>query len=568
MRRGSLLATVIVSMLAAAGASCESSHSIPDAAGLAPDARTPPDAPLVPDAAAPIVPREIDGRITINELMASNALTALGDGAPASPWVELWNPTDRDISLDGYALTNDLDEPRRGQIGAGVVLPARGHVVLRLDVPSAAGGELGLARPDGSYIDRVRYGAQETDFSAAREPDGSDLWVIEWHPSPGAANLDRGGRPMGIEVLSVDPEAVPAAGDLSERILGYDVLLELTLIVSPAAAAALEADPTTSVPALLVYDGRPYGPVGLRVKGQNSFEPFSRKPSLRILVNQYTEAARFFGLKDLTLNNMHSDFSMVHERLSYWVAREIGLPASRANHAFLTVNQEPYGLYTNVETVKHRMIARWFADDSGPLFEATDVDFEARYLAAYELESGPDDRTLLAAFAAALALPSADAAIAAAAQVADLDQLRRYWAMCAVVGQLDAFPYSDPGDDYFVYADPRSAKLAVLPWGMDETFYAGNFDVTQTRSVFARRCLESPRCRQAWVDEVWAVQAMTEAMGLERERLRVIEQIAPYAALDTRKWYTAADVASYQTALYWFIRERRSALGAMLAPSP
>ena len=36
------------------------------------------------------------------------------------------------------------------------------------------GGDLALMRPDGSFIDRMHYGAQETDFSAAREPDGSE----------------------------------------------------------------------------------------------------------------------------------------------------------------------------------------------------------------------------------------------------------------------------------------------------------------------------------------------------------------------------------------------------------
>ena len=41
------------------------------------------------------------------------------------------------------------------------------------------------------------------------------------------------------------------------------------------------------------------------------------------------ERAKFFGLKDLTLNNMHSDFSMMHERLAYRVYRELGLVAPR-----------------------------------------------------------------------------------------------------------------------------------------------------------------------------------------------------------------------------------------------
>ena len=52
---------------------------------------------------------------------------------------------------------------------------------------------------------------------------------------------------------------------------------------------------------------------------------------------------------------------MMHERMAYWVARQAGgIPASRANHAQLTINGQPYGLYTNVETVKKRILRRWF----------------------------------------------------------------------------------------------------------------------------------------------------------------------------------------------------------------
>ena len=68
--------------------------------------------------------------------------------------------------------------------------------------------------------DRVALGAQEVDFSAAREPDGSKLWGVEWHASPGAAHPTGAGQPVGPEDVTQPPEQIPAAGDLSERILG------------------------------------------------------------------------------------------------------------------------------------------------------------------------------------------------------------------------------------------------------------------------------------------------------------------------------------------------------------
>jgi len=523
------------------------------------------------------VPPEIDGRLTINELMAVNAVTA-DDGLGNSPdWIELYNPTEVDVGLGGYALTDDLGDPLRAIIDRAEVVPAGGYLLLWLDGDPGRGpehvgltlrraGSLGLARPDGSYIERLAYGEQAVDFSAAREPDGSDAWRIEWHASPGTANPPGDGAPAAADGDAAAAEEVPAAGDLGDRILGYDELPAIEILLDAAAIASLRTSPYEYVPGSLVYDQRTYGPVGVRLKGVNSFEPIDAKPSFRINIDEYVGAAKFWSLDDLTLNNMDDDYSMMHERLAYMVAREV-IPASRANHALVTVNGQPYGLYSNVETVKRQFLSRWFASDSGSLFEATDVDFEASYVGSYELESGPDDRTLLAGLAGALTLADADQAMAAAAAYADIGEFQRFWAMCAVVAQFDSFPYSAPGDDYFVYADPTSGKLWFMPWGMDETFYSGEYDVmTNIYSVMARRCAESAACTAGFVSEVWALLARTEELGLLAEIDRVAEQIAPHVAVDTRKPYDDATVAEFQQQLRWFVGGRRQLLGTMLPP--
>jgi hypothetical protein len=139
------------------------------------------------------VPPEIDGQLVINELMAGNVLTVADETGAARPWIEILNPTDTAVPLRGYGVTDDPAAPGKGAIGDGVVVPARGYLVLWLDNDpsvgsthvavnlSKGGGMVALSRPDGSFIDRLVYGAQETDLSAAREPDGGATWAIEWH---------------------------------------------------------------------------------------------------------------------------------------------------------------------------------------------------------------------------------------------------------------------------------------------------------------------------------------------------------------------------------------------------
>jgi len=524
---------------------------------------------------APAVPPEIDGQLAINELMAADALTAKDETGVAWPWIEILNPTDSDVPLRGYSVTDDFATPGKAIIG-DVVAPAHGYLVLWLDGGAAAGanhvaasltkggGSVSLARPDGSFIDRLAYGPQETDLSAAREPDGASTWAIEWHASPGAPNPPGSGAPGDA---AADPEMVPAATGVDDRILGYDQVPQFTITIGAAEFQSLLVAPDVYVPATLTYDGRDYGPVGVKTKGMQSWEPIDRKPSLHVNIDEFVRDASFFGLKDLTLNNMHSDSSMMHERLAYWMARQAGVPASRANHALVTVNGQLYGLYANVETVKKHILTRAFGNSTGSLFEATDVDFEAPYIPTFRLVTGPDDRTLLSGLAAALTAVNADNAMASAASFADVDQFTRFWAMCAVVGQLDSFPYSNPGDDFFAYANPATGRLAFMPWGIDESFLAGDLDVSTIHSVLAVQCKASPSCFQKFVDNVWDILALTDRLNWLAEHARVAAQIAPYVAMDTRKSYPNEQVAMFQDDMWWFMSDRRERIATWIPPA-
>jgi hypothetical protein len=101
---------------------------------------------------------------------------------------------------------------------------------------------------------------------------------------------------------------------------------------------------------------------------------------------------------------------------------------------------------------------------------------------------------------------------------------------------------------------------------MDETFFAADFSPAQTQSVLAARCKESPACYQGYVDATWTLLGETETWGLEAERARIQDEIAPLVAADTHKPYTMAEVTEGQAQLGYFIRGRRATLGNFLPP--
>ncbi|MBA2321922.1 MAG: hypothetical protein H0V89_12300, partial [Deltaproteobacteria bacterium] len=81
----------------------------------------------------------------------------------------------------------------------------------------------------------------------------------------------------------VTREALPAAPtDPSAWIFEGPEIPEFAIDVDAVAFESLMDAPETWVPAAFTWKGVRYEPVGLRVKGENSFQPVTDKPSLKV----------------------------------------------------------------------------------------------------------------------------------------------------------------------------------------------------------------------------------------------------------------------------------------------
>jgi hypothetical protein len=130
--------------------------------------------------------------VLINEFVAN---TQTG-----SDWIELYNPTNAEISLAGWYLSDDADAPRQWPIPAVTVGP-HGYVTFDGDTGFGAGSagfalsrdgeEIALSYLPGTVEDRIvdtiRFKAQEPGVSLGRYPDGGAYW-FRLDPSPSAAN--------------------------------------------------------------------------------------------------------------------------------------------------------------------------------------------------------------------------------------------------------------------------------------------------------------------------------------------------------------------------------------------
>lgn len=154
-----------------------------------------PTAPGRPTTATEILPRSGTVGIVINELLAKSK--------EGSDWIELYNPTEATVSLDGYGLSDSTAQPGKWMFPAGTELGAGDYLLIWADEEaepglhanfklSAKGEVLTLVRKrndDWESVDRVRFPKLGDGIAYARLPDGQGRWQPA-APTPGAANRE------------------------------------------------------------------------------------------------------------------------------------------------------------------------------------------------------------------------------------------------------------------------------------------------------------------------------------------------------------------------------------------
>ena len=129
-----------------AGVVAGSSPSVPNSAGSSSPAQPTSSGAVVPgssaaippaSSAATVIPRfEGNSPVFFSEVSPSNANLKDNDGNDPG-WVEFYNSSDAPVSLKGFALTNDLSDPRRWVFGNATV-PAKSFMVVFLSGKSYA----------------------------------------------------------------------------------------------------------------------------------------------------------------------------------------------------------------------------------------------------------------------------------------------------------------------------------------------------------------------------------------------------------------------------------------------
>ncbi|MFB3776659.1 MAG: CotH kinase family protein [Bryobacteraceae bacterium] len=128
--------------------------------------------------------------------------------------------------------------------------------------------------------------------------------------------------------------------------------------------------------------------IGARFKGNASFRRTGTKKSFKLDFNEFVPGTTFLGLKKLNLNNGDLQPDFLREKLFCDFVGKF-IPANRAVHVRVYVNDVYWGLYIAVEEPDKTMMRDRFGDnEDGNLYKAGEANATLAYLgtsaAAYE----------------------------------------------------------------------------------------------------------------------------------------------------------------------------------------
>ncbi len=130
----------------------------------------------------------VTGDVVINEFMADNDTTVQDPNGEYDDWIELYNNSDSDLSLGGYFLSDDGTDLTQWAF-PDTFIAAESYLIIWADDDedqaglhanfkiSKSGEAIYLVSPDLQIVDEIIFGAQATDSSYGRYPDGTGAFI-------------------------------------------------------------------------------------------------------------------------------------------------------------------------------------------------------------------------------------------------------------------------------------------------------------------------------------------------------------------------------------------------------
>jgi spore coat protein CotH len=298
--------------------------------------------------------------------------------------------------------------------------------------------------------------------------------------------------------------------------------------------------------------------VGLKLKGTSTFRSIDEKPSFKLDFEEWSDEKDFYGLRRLTLNNMVQNPSKISEAIAYTLYEWMDVIAPRHGYACVSVNDEPYGLYSVVETMDEQFIDHNFSDDDGNLYEGTyGADLGGTHPELFTLEEENEDNHD-ALWALSKEVDDVDGAwLDLLDRNFDLDALLRSWAIEIATANPDG--YAIANNNFLLYHEPSTERWTMIPWSTDLAMMAvidPGAPSTLTSGALFAGCLSQQDCHNALNDTLHEVADVMEDNGLADYADELVDLVADVTRADERDEQNHLQVAWAQWINQNFLHRR------------
>ncbi|MBQ8555469.1 MAG: lamin tail domain-containing protein [Clostridia bacterium] len=183
-----------------------------------------------------------EGALIISEVCPDPLTGYRDENGELCDWIELYNTTDKPVSLDNYALSNKDNKPLKWRFPTGAYVAPYGYYIVYCTgedvvnsdptaVPhanfriSAEHDTVILSDSRGRLVDRVTIDNIPEDASYARDEGG--LFTVHLRPTPQLPNNDTGANQMDVYLRALNGTGVyitevMASNDTTETTVGSD----------------------------------------------------------------------------------------------------------------------------------------------------------------------------------------------------------------------------------------------------------------------------------------------------------------------------------------------------------
>lgn len=241
------------------------------------------------------------------------------------------------------------------------------------------------------------------------------------------------------------------------------------------------------------FNNETYTDVGVKVKGNSSFNNPSQKKSFKLDFNEFVAGQDIHGLKKLNFNNSFKDPSFMREKLANDFLIDHGIPAPRTTYCNVYMNNQQWGLYVIVEEIDDEFCKHWFNSNDGNLFKGDPhgdlrwkgAPTQSLYETEYELKNNStanDWTDLIGLIDVINNTPQGNLVTALDAKM-NTPMFMQQWAAMNMFSSLDS--YIGSGHNYYIYHDTVTDKFQWIAWDNNEAFgsFKNNLTTAQLKNL-------------------------------------------------------------------------------------